>query len=236
MGGPGSPRDSRRLRVIEHAGHAADPAAVRDAHAVGDRRAAADQHAVAQHDAAGQRHVRGERAVLAHLHVVAHVDLVVQLAAAPDARDVEARAVQRAVGADLHVVADLHRAHLRDLDVPAVLVLPVAEAVLADDRAGVHHDAVTQPAARAHHDARVQPAVAADLRALADDHAGPQLRAGADARAGADHHVRADGRLGPRSAPGSITAVACTPGAGPRSRGAQAVTSGPARPRRPRRG
>ena len=94
---------------------------------------------------------------------------------------------------------------LRELLVAAVAVLREAEAVGADHRAVLHHDAVAEPAALADLHARVEQAVLADLDVLVEDHvrvddacarrrgrAAPTTAQGADVHAGAQHGARVD--------------------------------------------
>ena len=81
--------------------------------------------------------------------------------------------VNAGVGTDLHMVADLHIADLRDFQVLAVL-LGKAEAVSTDDRP------------------RMQDAVSANVAVLIDLDPGVQCRAGADLHAGADNGLRVE--------------------------------------------
>src|SRR5207302_9856026 len=94
-------------------------------------------------------------------HVVADLDLVIELHALLDHRVVDRAAVDRGVGADLDVVADVHAANLGDLD-PAALVLGDADAVAADHRAGVNDGVRADRAARIDHHPGIKRAVLAD--------------------------------------------------------------------------
>src|SRR5437867_2356274 len=107
-------------------------------------------------------------------------------AAAPaDDGIAEGRAVDRGVGADLHVVLDDDAARLRNLAV-ARAVEGEPEAVGADDGARMHEHAAPEPRARQQRHVRAQHA------ALADLHVGAHVRERADARARSDARARFD--------------------------------------------
>ena len=118
-------------------------------------------HVVADGDRAGDADLRHEQAVLADLGAVADGDQVAEFGALADDRLAEGGAVDAAVGADLDVVADLHVADLRDL-LPLLADRGVAQAVLADDRAGVDGHAVAQDHLFVDHDVGHEDDVVAD--------------------------------------------------------------------------
>src|SRR6266850_459999 len=184
-----------RVEVRRHAALGRDQRAVADGHVIGHA------HLTRQHDAAPQlraaRHadLGHEDRVLTHLDVVPDLDEIVDLGAAADDRVAEGRAVDRAVGADLHVVLHDHPARLGDLAV-ARAVEGEAEAVGADDGAGVHEHAAPQAHAGQQRHVWTQHAALADLRAGADEHEGADSRARPDARARLDHRQRSHGRRG----------------------------------------
>ena len=93
--------------------------------------------------APGDPHLPAEQVVAADLVVVADHDQIVDLGPFADPGGLEGRAVDRAVRADFHVVADLDLAGVRDLDVLAVDRV-IFEAVATEDRPGVDLDAVAQ--------------------------------------------------------------------------------------------
>src|SRR6266850_3417354 len=93
--------------------------------------------------------------VLADLDVVADLNEIVDLGPAADDRLAEHGAIDRRVRADVHVVLDHDDAHLRDLAV-STPVEDVAEAVAADDGAGLDDDAAPQPDALAQNHPRVE--------------------------------------------------------------------------------
>jgi hypothetical protein len=95
---------------------------------------------------------------------------VVEFRPAPDARLPERAAIHARVRADLHVVFDDHRTHLRELMI-ALRIAHVPEPVRADDHARVQHDAFAETHAPVQHDVRVQHTFRAHLRALSDRHA-----------------------------------------------------------------
>ena len=137
--------------------------------------------------------------VLADLDVVRDLHEVVDLGAAPHDRVAEHRAIDRRVGADLHVVLDEDPAHLRDLAV-RLPVECVAEAVGPDHRARMDDDPPAELDAGAEHHARVEHRVLADLGARPDERERVHAHAGAQDRARLDHGQRADrgGRVDPR--------------------------------------
>src|SRR5690606_36521165 len=73
-------------------------------------------------------------------------------------------------------------------------VFDVAEAVAADDDAGMQHHPAADADPVQHDDARVQ------HRVVADDHVPPHVHAGVDADVAADSRARADDRVGPHRA------------------------------------
>ena len=157
-------------------------------------------------DAARDHGVRADHAVVADL------DLVVELHAVLDHGVVERAAVDGGVGADLDVVADAHRAHLRDLH-PAARVGRHAEAVGADHHARVQDAAVADGAVVVDRDARVQ------ARVVADAHVGARRRsprrwrcARRCARRGRSRRRRRSRAVRATMASGSICAVGCMPG------------------------
>src|SRR5262245_58906384 len=136
-----------------------------------DHRRAADGDVPPDVRAARDANAAGDGAVRADAHVVADLNLVVELDALLDHGVVERTAVDRGVGADLDVVADAHRADLRDLH-PAAFVARDAEAVGADDGPGVNHHAFAQGTSRINHHPRIQAAAVADHHVVADHAAG----------------------------------------------------------------
>src|SRR5260221_1654892 len=128
--------------------------------------------------AAGDTHAAGHRGVRADARVVADLDLIVELHALLDDGVVERTAVDRGVGTDLDIVADAHRADLRDLD-PAPVVVGDAEAVGVDHGPRMDDHRLAERAPRVDRDARIEAAIFADLDLLAHHAAG----ADRDARA-----------------------------------------------------
>ena len=167
---------------------------VADGDVADDAGLAGHGHVPADGDRAGHAHLGDEQAVLADLGAVADGDQVAELRAAADDRAAERRPVDGAVGPDLDVVADDHVADLRDLD-PLLLDRGVAQAVLADDRAGVDGHAVAQDAV------------------LVDDHVGEQRDVVADPAVpramytpGIDRGVVADATFSSMWTPGAMLA------------------------------
>ena len=80
---------------------------------------------------------------------------VVQLRAAPDHGCVERTAIHRAVGANLHIVANLQPADLRKFCVGAALLIAhESETVAAQHRPGMHGHAIAHGRARINTDIR----------------------------------------------------------------------------------
>jgi hypothetical protein len=144
----------------------------------------ADHGAPCHADAA--RHGR----VLADAHVVADLNQVVELHAVLDDRVLQRTAVDASVGADLDVVADVHRPELLDLD-PRAVVRCQTEAVGADHHAGMEQAAL------------------ADMAILADGHTRLEHGVGTDAGARSITHSAPIDALGCTQASGSITALGC---------------------------
>src|SRR5467141_410488 len=94
------------------------------------------------------------------------------------------------VRADLHVVRDLHDAHLRKLPVTAAVV-GVTKTVRADHRAGVNLDAISDAGSAVERDARMNSAV------FADPAPGTDYAVRTDLRAVADVGVLGDDGVGP---------------------------------------
>src|SRR5262245_50611431 len=96
--------------------------------------------AAAEPTRAGDADLRHDDRVLTDLDVVADLHEVVDLRAATDDGPAQHGAVDRGVGADVHVVLDHDDADLRDLAMPGT-VEGVAEPVATDDGAGLYDHA-----------------------------------------------------------------------------------------------
>src|SRR2546422_2248028 len=137
-----------RRDVLREAGLRGDHGTVTNRDVVGDA------HLPGQHDAAADparprdSHLGHDDRVLTDLDVVADLHQVVDLGPAADDRLPERGAVDRRVRPNFDVVLDQHRAHLRDLPV-RFAVEGVAEAVGANHRARVNHDALAERDPRA---------------------------------------------------------------------------------------
>src|SRR5262245_16058183 len=131
------------LDRLGDAGLGADLGSASDLDVAHDADLPCDHHVVADLSAPRDTDLGDDDAVRANLDVVADLDEVVDLRARADPRRAGGGAVDRHVGADLHVV-------VHD-DVPDLGKLPVdlavpheAEAVAPNHRAGVNDHAVTQ--------------------------------------------------------------------------------------------
>src|SRR5688572_11356964 len=137
-----------------------------------DHRRAADGDVPSDARAAGDADAACHRAVRADAHVVTDLHLVVELDPLLDHRVVERAAVDSGIRANLDVVADAHPADLWNF-YPAAFLGGDAEAVGADDRAGMDHHALAEHALRIKHDARIKARVVADGDVLADQQPAP---------------------------------------------------------------
>src|SRR6266576_221753 len=104
-------------QVADHAALHRHPHAGADGDVIRDPDLAAEKHLVAHVRAARDARHRGDEAAFTDVDVMGDLDQVVDLGAGPDHRVVHAAAVDRGVGADLHVVADQTATHLRNLAV-----------------------------------------------------------------------------------------------------------------------
>src|SRR5690606_35443556 len=192
--------------AVGHAGLGADGRVGADRDVPADAGLCGHRDVVTDGDGAGQPDLGDEQAVLADLRAVADGDQVAELRAGADDGLAERGAVDRAVGADFDVVADLDDADLRDFD-PLAADRGVAEAVLSDHCAGVDGHAVAEDAVVVDDDVGVEQGVVADAAAGSDVAAGIQHGVASDHRvmvdggAGVDARVLADagGRVDPRA-------------------------------------
>ena len=96
--------------------------------------------------AAGDADLGGHQHVAADADAMPDLHQVVQLGPGTDARLAHRRPVHRGVGAELDVVLDDHRRHLRNLLVRAIATPDEAIAVTADDHAVLQDDPVAHRA------------------------------------------------------------------------------------------
>jgi len=149
-----------------------------------------------QDGAPGHSALGDEDAIFSDDHIVCDHDEVVNLGALADDGATVAGAVHGDVGADLHLVLDLHVADLWDLLVGALGGLDVAEAVGADHDPAVERDPIAEDAAVQDSHARVEEAVLPDARALADKDEWSQDASRADGRCGLDDAEGPDRGIG----------------------------------------
>ena len=131
---------------------------------------------------------------------------------APITRVVQRAAVDRGVGADLHIVLEHDAAELRHAEEAARRSMREAEAVLADAGAGIDDHPVAEQRV-AERDMRADPAVRAQHDAVADRPRGGPMRQRGPISAPAP--ITASGpisALGSIAASGATTADGCTPG------------------------
>ena len=148
-------------------------------------------HMVADDGTSGNSGHAGNDTMLAKLDIMAHLDQIVNLRAASHHRTAERRPVNGRIRPNLDIVADDHRADLRDLLVAAGHKL-IAKAIGADDDARLQPHAVTQPAGGSEHHPGHEPATRTDPGILANVNRSLQHGAGPDGGLGFHHTQRAD--------------------------------------------
>ncbi len=129
---------------------------------IGDADLSADHGALPYRAAAGNSGLRGDHGVLADLDVVGHLHEIIDFYSGGDLSGFERTAIDGGVRADFHVVGNFDSADLWKFPV-AAFAEDVAEAVAADDGAGVNFDAIAEPRASVERDAGVQDAIRADV-------------------------------------------------------------------------
>ena len=207
-------KDAARRGVGHDLGRAARDHVIADEKVIPHAALAAQHDPVADTRGPGDADLATEQRVAPHLDVMGDVDEVIELGAGPDLRRPDGAAVDGAIGADLHIVADLHRAERMDAQ-PALLadLAPLAKgladllhprflgrdegiAVRADHRARLADEPVADPHPRADPGAGMDQRPAPDLCPLGDGHMGRDTGLRADPHTLADHHEGADGRTG----------------------------------------
>ena len=203
--------------VVHDAGLSPDRDAVANLQMTGETDLSAENHVVAQFGAARDASLRHDDAMLTEGDVVGDLDQVIHLGALADNGRAERATVHGHICPQLDVVADDDVADLGHLAMDAV-IQNVAEAIRADDRAGMDADAVAdfsagierdvgkevdvlaQQAIRANAVKGLQHGSRADPHPLAQDAIGPDvgrrvhLGAGWDDRRGVN--AGGEGRLG----------------------------------------
>ena len=104
---------------MRHAALRADHGLRADVQVAGEAGLSADDHVVTQSCAAGDAHLGGDQAVFANHDIVGDLDEVVDFGSFTNAGFAKARAVDRGVGANFHIVLDDGPANLRDFFVNA---------------------------------------------------------------------------------------------------------------------
>ena len=125
-------------------------------------------------------------------HVVPDLHEIINFRALADHRVAQGAPVDGGIGADFDIVLDDHSADLRHFQM-ARLAHGEAEAVLADGRAGMDSDMVTDQGV-GYRGIRADIAVPPDMHAVTDDAAGRNCRPLPDACLGSDHRPRLDDR------------------------------------------
>src|ERR1700733_10495835 len=112
---------------------------------------------------------RREKAILSKVAVVRNMTNVVQLGPGSNMSRRQSCAIDRAVAADFHAVADFDVAQMRNLSRPAVGIHRIAKAVAADTGARMNLAIFAEPAGPTNKNMRVQDAASADLCVTFDD-------------------------------------------------------------------
>src|SRR5882724_6863881 len=180
-----------RRHVFRDAGLGPEHGPVADGQMVRETDLAGGDDAATQSARARDADLGHDDRVLADLDVVTDLDEVVDLGPAADDRPAQHGAIDRRVGADVHVVLDHHGADLRNLPVAAV-VEDIAESIAADDGAGLHDHAAAKAHPLAQNHARMEhrSLTHLDTRSDIDQRMNPDVRP--DDRARADHGQGAD--------------------------------------------
>src|SRR5437667_3465513 len=143
--------------------------------AFAESRLPSDDNILADDTRTGKSHLRGHDGVRANLAVVANVHQVVEFHALGDARVIERTAVNRRVGANFDIIANLHNPNLRELPLPP-FPESVAESVRANHGAGMNLHAVADANVVIQGHPRMNAAVFANPTAHADHAVGAYLR------------------------------------------------------------
>lgn len=93
--------------------------------------------------AACNANAAGHGRMLTDLHVVADLYLVVDLDAVGNHGVAQRSTIDAGIGANFHIIANLHTAELLDLD-PAPLVTGKAKTIAANHGAGLHQHPLAQ--------------------------------------------------------------------------------------------
>jgi hypothetical protein len=178
-----------------------------DRYVVGDRRPAGKRDVVADRYVGGNdgiaardelpadlrrsahHEARREKAVLAKIAIVCNMTDVVQLGPGSNMSRGQGCAIDRAVAADFHAIADFDVAQMRNLSRPAVGIHRVAKAIAADTGVRMNLTIFADLARRTHKNMRVQDAARADLCRTFDDTVRADQAPIADIRSCANHAI-----------------------------------------------
>ena len=161
---------------------------------ISDARLAADHDMMSGSAAARDSHLRDQNVVFADLHVMCNLDKVIDFCPPPYPRCAESGAIDSDIRSQLDIVFNHHRTDLRNL-VMSALMLEKAEAVTADDRAGMNDDAVANRDAFSDRHIRIDQAISADRCPASDEHTRINLCAAPDANVVVNRGKRPDGNI-----------------------------------------
>jgi hypothetical protein len=88
-------------------------------------------HVISKPRAARNAHLRDQKTILAHYDIVCNHDKVIDFCAALYPGSAKSCPIDRSIGADLHVIVDLHYAGLGNFYMPALFVLGVSISIRA---------------------------------------------------------------------------------------------------------
>src|SRR6185437_7331513 len=181
-----------RRDIAHDAGLRADARAAADGEVARQSPLRGDDDVIAEPRAAGNARLGNQHATASYPHVVPDLHQIINHRAGADHRIGSGAAVDRGVGADLHVILDDDAAELRHFD-EALGIHGKAEAVLAQAHARVEPDARADEAV-ADADIGADAHVVAQHAARAYHGVGADMAAPADLGPGADHGMRLDRR------------------------------------------
>jgi hypothetical protein len=123
--------------------------------------------------------------------IVPDLNEIVELGPGPDRGRIKGRAIDRRVGANLDIVAEVETADLRHFAEGAP-VGDVAETIRSEYRTGMHFDPRAEGDPVVQHHPGMQGAALANHAVSANDHPGAEANPGTDARSAANHHKGPD--------------------------------------------
>src|SRR5581483_1640145 len=162
----GARNDRSRRNGTRYSGLWTNLRAVANRYVIDHAGLSGEYHVVAYARAAGDARLRSDDRTLADNDVACDLHEIIDLRASSNNRLAERRAIDRAVGADFHVIANLDNTDLRDLDADLTRA-GESKAVGADDYTCVKNDPVANAALLTHRHVWVHHAGSADGNSFA---------------------------------------------------------------------